>query len=127
MATPQLKCEALPLPGVEHGGLLGEYVRICPAGHMRSGYCCTDCAGNGAILCIGCGSEGPAILIPAATWDLLTAGQSANELTAEGTGPLLDPDCRDGKCGSCIGPPCEHECHGCSLFDQSASDLERTP
>ncbi len=33
------------------------------------------------------------------------------ELTAEGAGPLLDPDCRDGKCGSCIGPPCEHECH----------------
>lgn len=33
------------------------------------------------------------------------------ELAAEGTGPLLDPDCRDGKCGSCIGAPCEHECH----------------
>jgi hypothetical protein len=33
------------------------------------------------------------------------------ELTAEGAGPLLDPDCRAGKCGSCIGPPCEHECH----------------
>lgn len=33
------------------------------------------------------------------------------ELVAEGFGPLLDPDCRDGKCGSCIGPPCEHECH----------------
>ena len=32
-------------------------------------------------------------------------------LTATGTGPLLDPDCRDGKCGSCVGPPCEHECH----------------
>lgn len=23
----------------------------------------------------------------------------------------LDPDCRDGKCGSCVGGPCEHECH----------------
>jgi hypothetical protein len=34
-----------------------------------------------------------------------------NMLVAEGNGPLLDPDCRDGKCGSCIGPPCEHECH----------------
>lgn len=33
------------------------------------------------------------------------------ELEAIGTGPLLDPDCRDGKCGSCIGAPCEHECH----------------
>jgi hypothetical protein len=25
--------------------------------------------------------------------------------------PLIDPDCRDGKCGSCVGGPCEHECH----------------
>lgn len=32
-------------------------------------------------------------------------------VVAEGNGPLLDPDCRDGKCGSCIGGPCEHECH----------------
>lgn len=32
-------------------------------------------------------------------------------LIAEGAGPLLDPDCRDGKCASCVGPPCEHECH----------------
>jgi hypothetical protein len=32
-------------------------------------------------------------------------------LTAEGAGPLLDPDCRDGKCGSCVGAPCEHDCH----------------
>jgi hypothetical protein len=37
--------------------------------------------------------------------------QAAKELVAEGAGPLLDPDCRDGKCGSCTGPPCEHECH----------------
>lgn len=27
------------------------------------------------------------------------------------TEPLLDPDCRDGKCGSCVGGPCEHDCH----------------
>ncbi|WP_395109824.1 hypothetical protein [Actinomadura sp. SCN-SB] len=27
------------------------------------------------------------------------------------TEPLIDPDCRDGKCGSCVGGPCEHECH----------------
>ncbi len=32
-------------------------------------------------------------------------------LIAEGAGPLLDPDCRAGKCGSCAGAPCEHECH----------------
>ena len=25
--------------------------------------------------------------------------------------PLIDPDCRDGKCGSCVGGPCEHACH----------------
>jgi hypothetical protein len=25
--------------------------------------------------------------------------------------PLIDPDCRDGKCGSCMGGPCEHHCH----------------
>jgi hypothetical protein len=24
---------------------------------------------------------------------------------------LVDPDCRDGKCDSCVGGPCEHECH----------------
>lgn len=32
-------------------------------------------------------------------------------LEATGTGPLLDPDCRIGKCGRCPGAPCEHECH----------------
>ncbi|MEU4410687.1 hypothetical protein AB0F88_39805 [Streptosporangium sp. NPDC023963] len=25
--------------------------------------------------------------------------------------PLVDPDCRDGKCHSCVGGPCEHSCH----------------
>jgi hypothetical protein len=25
--------------------------------------------------------------------------------------PLIDPDCAAGKCGSCSGPPCQHECH----------------
>jgi hypothetical protein len=24
---------------------------------------------------------------------------------------LIDPDCRDGKCGSCVGGACEHLCH----------------
>jgi hypothetical protein len=37
--------------------------------------------------------------------------QAAKVLTAIGNGPLLDPACRDGKCGSCVGYPCEHECH----------------
>lgn len=40
---------------------------------------------------------------------LLDAGP--RDLIAVGAGPLLDPDCRDGKCGSCVGAPCEHECH----------------
>jgi len=26
-------------------------------------------------------------------------------------GQVIDPDCRDGKCGSCVGGICEHECH----------------
>jgi hypothetical protein len=39
------------------------------------------------------------------------AVQPAGELEAIGTGPLLDPDCRAGKCSSCVGAPCEHECH----------------
>lgn len=25
--------------------------------------------------------------------------------------PLIDPDCAAGKCGSCVGDPCEHYCH----------------
>lgn len=25
--------------------------------------------------------------------------------------PVIDPVCRDGKCSSCVGGPCEHECH----------------
>lgn len=25
--------------------------------------------------------------------------------------PLIDPDCRAGKCATCMGEPCEHECH----------------
>lgn len=33
------------------------------------------------------------------------------QLTAEGNGPLLDPDCRDGKHTSCVGDPCECWCH----------------
>ncbi len=37
--------------------------------------------------------------------------EAAGELVAEGNGPLLDPDCRDGKHISCIGPPCECACH----------------
>jgi hypothetical protein len=26
--------------------------------------------------------------------------------------PLIDPDCRDGKHGSCVGGPCQCACHG---------------
>lgn len=24
---------------------------------------------------------------------------------------MIDPDCRDGKHGSCMGPPCDCQCH----------------
>jgi len=113
-------CQALPLPGHGHDGQVRGYVRICPAAHFRAGNVCQACAGNGAILCTDCPGEGPAILLLAEMWNrLLTedvwerlTAASTRELVAEGAGPLLDPDCRAGKCGSCVGPPCEHECHG---------------
>jgi hypothetical protein len=25
---------------------------------------------------------------------------------------LIDPDCKAGKCDSCVGGPCQHHCHG---------------
>lgn len=25
---------------------------------------------------------------------------------------VLSPSCSDGYCGSCVGQPCEHSCHG---------------
>jgi hypothetical protein len=37
--------------------------------------------------------------------------QDPRALVAEGAGPLLDPDCRDGKHASCVGAPCECACH----------------
>ena len=106
---------ALPLPGKDHDGAVRGYVRICPAAHFRAGNVCQSCAGNGAIMCSDCPGEAPGILLLAEIWDRLVVedlwGQSTRELVAEGAGPLLDPDCRDGKCASCIGPPCEHSCH----------------
>lgn len=33
------------------------------------------------------------------------------ELNTETEALVIDPDCRDGKCGSCVGDPCEHSCH----------------
>lgn len=33
------------------------------------------------------------------------------ELLHAGQPPVIDPDCRDRKCGSCAGWACEHECH----------------
>lgn len=111
---PDARCEALPLDGQDHDGRIRGYVRICPGAHLRPGNVCEKCAGNGAILCTDCPGEGPAVLLLAEIWHRLVA-EAAEDLetvlTAEGSGPLLDPDCRDGKCSSCIGPPCEHECH----------------
>ena len=33
------------------------------------------------------------------------------ESHGEAVEKLLDPDCRDGKHGSCVGEPCECACH----------------
>ena len=35
-------------------------------------------------------------------------------------GILIDPDCRDGKHGSCIGGPCGCTCHLHDLTDGAA-------
>lgn len=43
--------------------------------------------------------------------DWITRNHVGDDLTAEDAGPLLDPDCRDGKHSSCIGAPCECDCH----------------
>ena len=33
-------------------------------------------------------------------------------MTADlGGDQIIDPDCRDGKCGSCVGGLCQHHCH----------------
>lgn len=40
-------------------------------------------------------------------------GAARSEAQPEDGPPMLiDPDCRDGKCGSCVGGPCVHACHG---------------
>lgn len=116
---PGTRCEALPLDGQNHDGPVRGYVRICPGAHFRTGNVCESCAGNGAILCTDCPGEGPAVLLLAEIWHRLVAeAAEAQEtvLTAEGTGALLDPDCRDGKCGSCIGAPCECPHHKAGAF-----------
>jgi hypothetical protein len=46
---------------------------------------------------------------PLATVDRIEA--ALGHLDADPNEPLIDPDCRDGKCGSCVGGLCEHECH----------------
>lgn len=37
----------------------------------------------------------------------VVSAPGASDLVAVGNGPLLDPDCRDGKHASCLGAPCE--------------------
>ena len=58
-------CQARPLEGHQHTEEVADYVRICPAGHIRSGKACTGCAGNGAILCDECEDGAPAIVVRA--------------------------------------------------------------
>lgn len=43
--------------------------------------------------------------------DAVDAGRLPTEFGAAPRALLLDPDCRDGKCSSCVGGPCEHGCH----------------
>ncbi len=39
------------------------------------------------------------------------------------TEKLIDPDCRDGKHGSCVGGPCECACHQlCGCCGQRRAD-----
>ena len=45
------------------------------------------------------------------------------DLVAAGNGPLLDPDCRDGKHASCMGAPCECPVPG---VHSARHDHERT-
>jgi hypothetical protein len=40
-------------------------------------------------------------------WFSALIGEPPRDLEAVGAGPLLDPDCRDGRHASCIGDPCE--------------------
>lgn len=110
----QQSCEANRFSGTPHDGTVKAYIRICPAGHWRRGHACEACAGNGALICTECAGDHPAVLILTEIWHQLVAEVAEaqeTELIADGAGPLLDPDCRDGKCGSCVGAPCEHECH----------------
>ncbi len=37
----------------------------------------------------------------------IVSASGVKDLEAIGNGPLLDPDCRDGKHSSCMGAPCE--------------------
>ena len=42
---------------------------------------------------------------------------SMSQDTLFGDGPLIDPDCRGGKHGSCVGGPCECWCHRHAGYD----------
>jgi hypothetical protein len=85
------ECGAMPLEGGAHGGEIWPYVRVCPAGHLRAGYCCEACRGeHGAILCPEC-DLGPAILIRASVFREMPFGSTLARLrelesTAEATG-----------------------------------------
>ena len=61
-----IQCEAIPNEDAVHDGTVGAYIRLCPAGHIRTGTACSSCAGIGAIICNECEGGKPAILIPAA-------------------------------------------------------------
>lgn len=49
-------------------------------------------------------------IAPFAEVDIMT-GMSVVPVASRALPPLIDPDCRADKCGSCVGGPCEHHCH----------------
>lgn len=57
------------------------------------------------------GGQPPSAVARAALRAAVAHLAPGGELTAEGTGPLLDERCRAGECGPCPGAPCECRCH----------------
>lgn len=86
--------------------LHGRHDPNCPYGQ--------DCAGAG--LCLACREEYPCATIRALD------GSNSPPVTSEITGPLIDPDCRDGKHSSCVGGPCDCECHNIIPRGESTDD-----
>ena len=65
----------------DHGGVVRAYVRICPAGHLRAGNACANCAGEyQAVICLECPGRGPAILVEAQVFRAMPIGSAMARL-----------------------------------------------